>query len=182
MVRSVVLRGFDRQMADLITDNMTEKGVQFINRTIPVKVEKKNNKLVVTYKNVDTNEIGSDEFDTVLFAMGRQALTKELNINQAGVVIDAETSKIKTNNERTNVGHIYAVGDVVHGKPELTPVAIDAGKYLARRILGKSDQLMDYDNVATTVFSPLEYGCVGLSEEKAIDRHGVDNIEVCASL
>lgn len=178
MVRSVVLRGFDRQMANMITDNMSEKGVNFISRSIPLKVECKDKKLVVTYKNVDTNEISSDTFDTVLFAVGRQALTKEINIKEAGVTINPETKKIVTENERSNVPHIYAVGDVVHGKPELTPVAIDAGKYLARRIMKKSNQLMDYDNVATTVFSPLEYGCVGLSEEKAIVRYGADDLEV----
>ncbi len=32
--------------------------------------------------------------------------------------------------------------------------------------------------VATTVFTPLEYGCVGLSEEEAEKRHGKDQIEV----
>lgn len=37
---------------------------------------------------------------------------------------------------------------------------------------------MDYTNVATTVFSPLEYGCVGLSEEQAIANYGEDEIEV----
>lgn len=37
---------------------------------------------------------------------------------------------------------------------------------------------MDYVNVATTVFSPLEYGCVGLSEEAAIAIHGDDKIEI----
>lgn len=37
---------------------------------------------------------------------------------------------------------------------------------------------MDYENVATTVFSPLEYGCVGLSEEQAIAIHGEDNVEI----
>lgn len=37
---------------------------------------------------------------------------------------------------------------------------------------------MDYDNVATTVFTPLEYGCVGLSEETAVKRFGEENIEV----
>ncbi|KAJ8722974.1 hypothetical protein PYW07_004157 [Mythimna separata] len=30
---------------------------------------------------------------------------------------------------------------------------------------------MDYENVATTVFTPLEYGCVGLSEETATARY-----------
>jgi thioredoxin reductase (NADPH) len=40
---------------------------------------------------------------------------------------------------------------------------------------------MDYDNVATTVFTPMEYGCVGLSEEEAHKRHTPDNIEVNSS-
>lgn len=63
-------------------------------------------------------------------------------------------------------------------KPELTPVAIHAGKLLARRLFGNSTEKMDYTNVATTVFSPLEYGCVGLSEEAAIALHGEDEIEI----
>lgn len=46
-------------------------------------------------------------------------------------------------------------------KPELTPVAILAGRLLARRLFNNSTITMDYENVATTVFSPLEYGAVG---------------------
>lgn len=46
-------------------------------------------------------------------------------------------------------------------KPELTPVAIHAGRLLARRLFSNSTIEMDYDNVATTVFTPLEYGAVG---------------------
>ena len=37
---------------------------------------------------------------------------------------------------------------------------------------------MNYDLVATTVFTPLEYGSVGLSEERAIQQYGEDDIEV----
>uniref|UniRef100_A0A671NQY2 Thioredoxin reductase 2, tandem duplicate 1 n=1 Tax=Sinocyclocheilus anshuiensis TaxID=1608454 RepID=A0A671NQY2_9TELE len=64
------------------------------------------------------------------------------------------------------------------GRPELTPTAIKAGRLLARRLVGHSTELMNYENVATTVFTPLEYGCVGLSEEEAERRHGKDQIEV----
>ncbi|KTF91690.1 hypothetical protein cypCar_00040825 [Cyprinus carpio] len=64
------------------------------------------------------------------------------------------------------------------GRPELTPTAIKAGRLLARRLVGRSTELMNYENVATTVFTPLEYGCVGLSEEEAERRHGKDQIEV----
>lgn len=49
---------------------------------------------------------------------------------------------------------------------------------MARRLFGNSTEQMDYVNVATTIFSPLEYGCVGLSEEAAIAIHGNDKIEI----
>jgi thioredoxin reductase (NADPH) len=38
---------------------------------------------------------------------------------------------------------------------------------------------MDYDLVPTTVFTPTEYGCVGLSEEQAAQRYGPQDVEVC---
>lgn len=74
--------------------------------------------------------------------------------------------------------NIYAIGDVLDGRPELTPVAIQAGINLARRLCKLSDVKTDYVNVPTTVFTPLEYGCIGLSEEDAIQQYGEDNIEI----
>ena len=58
--------------------------------------------------------------------------------------------------ETTNVPDIYAVGDVLAGRIELTPVAIDAGEKLARRLFGGSTKKMDYELVPTTVFTPSE--------------------------
>lgn len=37
---------------------------------------------------------------------------------------------------------------------------------------------MDYVNICTTVFTPIEYSCVGLSEDDAIEKLGKDNVEV----
>lgn len=165
-------------MADLVTQNMKERGVTFIDKAVPVSVEKNNKKITVEYKNTQTDAVHKAEFDTVLFATGRRPLTKEMNVKAAGIKVDNETGKIITDNEKTNVPNIYAVGDVLYGKPELTPIAIQAGKLLARRILGKSTELMDYEIVPTTVFSPLEYGCVGMSEESAVSHFGKDDIEV----
>lgn len=51
---------------------------------------------------------------------------------------------------------------------ELTPVAIKAGEYLARRLFTKSTIQMEYHLVPTTVFTPFEYGACGFSEEAAI--------------
>ena len=80
--------------------------------------------------------------------------------------------------EQSSVSNIYAIGDVVSGKPELTPVAIQAGRLLARRLVNEASILTDYTNVATTVFTPMEYGCIGLSEEDAVAQFGEDDIEV----
>ena len=55
-----------------------------------------------------------DVYDTVLFAIGRRALTKELKLENVGVKVVDETDKILTENEQTNVPNIYAVGDVLH--------------------------------------------------------------------
>ena len=41
---------------------------------------------------------------------------------------------LSDDNDKTTADNIYAVGDVLDGKPELTPVAIQAGKLLARRL------------------------------------------------
>ena len=80
--------------------------------------------------------------------------------------------------------NIYAIGDVIdessaNGRVlELTPVAIQAGQLLANRLFGKSEVKMDYYAVPTTVFTPIEYGAIGYSEEEAIEAYGQDNIEV----
>ena len=81
--------------------------------------------------------------------------------------------------EQTNVPNIYAIGDVLDDKPELTPMAIQSGKLLARRLAGVSEVLTDYANVCTTVFTPLEYGCCGYSEEDAsIEKYGEEDVKV----
>lgn len=148
--------------------------------------------------------------------------------------------------ESSSLPHVFAVGDCLEGKPELTPVrarmfpacccgnvanctiaeacgacervfrcvqvAIQAGKLLARRLFDSSvpphKLAMDYVNVRwgslrvawggdcfwcvlaltritcvwqipTCVFTPLEYACVGLSEDAALQEYGPDDIEVC---
>lgn len=179
MVRSIVLRGFDQQMAEVITASMVEKGVNFLVHQIPKSIEKTaDGRLSVTYEGADGTQ-NNAVFDTVLFAIGRKALTDDLKLENCGVKVVKDSAKIPVNErEETNIPNVYAVGDVIEGRPELTPVAIHAGRLLARRLFTDSTQLMDYIDVATTVFSPLEYGCVGLSEEAAIKKFGEDNIEV----
>lgn len=119
----------------------------------------------------------SSSFDTVLYAIGRDADTSQLGLEAAGVKVDAAGKVVTDASEQTSVPHIYAVGDMAANRPELTPVAIRAGEYLARRLVKGATELLDYDLIPTTVFTPVEYGTVGLSEENAIARFGADDIE-----
>jgi len=179
LVRSIVLRGFDQQMAEIVAASMVEKGIDIKMGAKPKSVEKQDDgKLLVKYfMNENPDAILSDTFDTVLFAVGRYALVDDMKLENAGIKVTEGKLDVDTNS-KTNVENIYAVGDVLHKKPELTPVAINAGRIIARHLFNGSDEVMDYEDVATTVFSPLEYACVGLSEEVAVERFGADNIEV----
>lgn len=63
------------------------------------------------------------------------------------------TGKIPVNDvEQTNIPHVYAIGDILEGKPELTPVAIQAGKLLARRLFGGSLEKVSFSLLLTCVF------------------------------
>ncbi|XP_065583835.1 thioredoxin reductase 1, cytoplasmic-like [Artemia franciscana] len=188
MVRSILLRGFDQQMAELIGKNMEKEGVKFSRGFVPIKIEKvedgsaseeKPPTLKVTSKHQESGEIREDIYNTVLFAIGRDACTDEIAADKAGIVLNPLNGKVIVDEaERTNVENIFAIGDVLDGKLELTPVAIQAGIQLSRRLYGGQNSLMDYNNVPTTVYTPIEYGSVGFSEEAAIERFGPDNIEI----
>lgn len=84
-----------------------------------------------------------------------------MNVEALGIELDANGKIITDSEDRTSVPNIYAIGDCVKDKWELTPVAVQAGKLLAARLTGVSSDLMDYDIVPTTVFTPLEYGSIG---------------------
>ncbi|XP_040052529.2 thioredoxin reductase 2, tandem duplicate 2 isoform X1 [Gasterosteus aculeatus] len=180
MVRSIALRGFDQQMAGLITDYMATYGTKFLWKSVPKSVDKlSSGALQVTWTDTRTGDEHKDTYDSVLWAVGRAPETKALGLDQLGVRLKKETGKILLgSDESTSVPNIFAFGDIGEGRPELTPTAVKAGKLLARRLAGLSAELMNYDNVPTTVFTPLEYACVGLSEEDAEERHGKDGIEV----
>mmetsp|Transcript_5641 Transcript_5641/g.11248 ORF Transcript_5641/g.11248 Transcript_5641/m.11248 type:complete len:639 (-) Transcript_5641:116-2032(-) len=175
-VRSILLRGFDRECADKIGAYMKDQGIKFKEKVVPTKLSKtESGQIQVVF-----SDGSSDVYDTVLVAIGRQADTAKLGLDKVGVPVNPKSLRILPHNkwEQTACPNIYAIGDVLDGTPELTPVAIQAGLLLANRLFGASKEPMDYVNVCTTVFTPLEYSCVGLSEDDAIAKYGEAGIEV----
>jgi len=182
MVRSILLRGFDQQCAVMIGEVMEKGGVRFIRNSVPTKLEKTaNERIAVHWVDDSTKQHHVEEFDTVLWAIGRTAVTSGMGIETTGVKINVSKKIPVDAEERTNVPHIYAIGDCIQDRPELTPVAIKSGILLAQRLFAGSTKKMDYDLVPTTVFTPYEYGTIGLSEEEAYKRLGKENVEVYLS-
>ena len=114
------------------------------------------------------------QFDTVLAAMGRYAITGALNLDAAGLGPSVDERSGQFLGEETNDPNIFAIGDCVwkvKGSvvPELTPVAIKSGELLARRLFKPNFTTeMDYDMVPTVVFSPVE--CVEARSARARSR------------
>jgi thioredoxin reductase (NADPH) len=171
MVRSILLRGFDQDIADRIGGSLERRGVAFVRETVPSRFEKaEDGKKIVFVKDPSTGvESEFGRFDTVLMAVGRTGTANSLNLEAVGVEYKKSNGKIKIDNsqDRTNVENIFAIGDVVDGRIELTPPAIFAGKLLADRLFAYGSETLDYNNIATTVFTPVEYGCVGVTEDQA---------------
>ena len=90
-----------------------------------------------------------------------------MGVGDIGIKTDEKGKIIAGDDDKTSVTNIFAIGDCCAGRLELTPTAIMAGRLLSARLFGKGERLMSYKYVPTTVFTPLEYGSCGWSQEDA---------------
>jgi len=186
VIRSVVLRGFDQDCGNRVLEYMKKTGTKVVRSAVLSKISSRaDGKLDVSWvpKNPRASEThlvppgsaGSGTFDTVLSAIGRYADTSGLGLENVGIQTVGRGNFIPVDaEERTTVSSIYCLGDAAEGLPELTPVAIQTGLLLANRLVGGAKKLMDYTKVATTVFTPLEYGTVGVTEDDVLESDGSD--------
>ncbi|CAJ0597801.1 unnamed protein product [Cylicocyclus nassatus] len=179
-IRSRPLKKHDEDCVKLVMDGLKQHGVNVIYNKEIKKVEKNGDKKKVTFKDIlISEELSDDEYDTVIWAVGRDPQHGDLNLAAAGVKIDSRTSRIIVDSkDQTSTDNIYAIGDVALGRPELTPTAIRSGQLLAQRLFDGGRKLMDNLHPPTTVFTPLELGTVGLTEKFAEELFGAENIEV----
>ncbi|MCU7834761.1 MAG: glutathione-disulfide reductase [gamma proteobacterium symbiont of Taylorina sp.] len=110
--------------------------------------------------------------DALVWAIGRTPNTADLNLQAAGVSTDERGFIPSDEYEETNIKGIYSLGDV-NGKAALTPVAIAAARRLSDRLFNNMpDRKLDYNNIATVVFSHPPIATIGLSEKEARKTHG----------
>ncbi|MCB2113263.1 MAG: dihydrolipoyl dehydrogenase [Parvularculaceae bacterium] len=103
------------------------------------------------------------ECDAVLVAIGRRPHTNGLGLENISVATDAR-GFIVTDNFRTNIDGVWAIGDVTHG-PMLAHKAEDDGVACAELIAGKAGHV-NYDLVPSVVYTWPEVACVGKTEEE----------------
>ena len=167
-----LLRGFDAELADAVLGGMREQGIEVLLEQTVVAVEGEPGALTARLGNGESLACGGG----VLMATGRRPWLADLGLDAAGVA--TENGRIRVDaNSCTSVPHIHAVGDVTD-RVNLTPVAIDEGRAFADSVFGSRQRQVNHDLVASAVFSDPELATVGLSEEQAIERHGVDGVVV----
>jgi len=172
------LRNFDPMMVETLVESMQQDGITLHTHAIPKEVVK-NADGSVTLKLEDGRE---QTVDCLIWAIGREPTTDKINLQAAGVEANARGFIKVDKYQNTNVPGIYAVGDIIEGGIELTPVAVAAGRRLSERLFNnKPNEHLDYNLVPSVVFSHPPIGTVGLTEPQAIEQYGAENVKVYKS-
>ena len=105
-------------------------------------------------------------FDRVLVAVGRRANGDQLGLDAAGVEVDERGEIPVDAQRRTNVPHIYAIGDLT-GAPMLAHKATHEGKVAAEVIAGH-DVAFDPRAIPSVAYTDPEVAWTGLTETDAV--------------
>ena len=171
-----VLRSFDEMLRDEQHKSMARDGIRLETGVVPQALEQSADGLKVIAE--DGREFGS--FDSVVWAVGRAPNTEQLQLEAADVEADGYGFVPVDEYQATNVGNIFALGDVT-GREALTPVAIAAGRRLADRLYGgMTDRHLEYRFIPSVIFAHPPIGTVGMTEAEARAEFG-DDVKVYES-
>lgn len=108
---------------------------------------------------------GTEKFDRVLVAVGRSPNGKRVNAEAAGIEVDERGFIAVDKQMRTNVPHIFAIGDVV-GQPMLAHKATHEGKVAAEVCAGENSAF-DARVIPSVAYTDPEIAWVGMTEAEA---------------
>ncbi len=143
-------QGFDIRLKTKVTE------AKVVNRKVQVTIEANGKK-----ENL--------RFDRLLVAVGRQPLTRGLNLEKAGVSVDPKTGQVPVNEKfQTNIPDIYAIGDMIPG-PMLAHTASAEGIAAVECMAGLPGNV-NYDAIPSVIYTAPEVASVGLTEEQVKER------------
>ncbi|WP_294033845.1 glutathione-disulfide reductase [uncultured Moraxella sp.] len=172
------LRKFDADIVDVLVDVMKKDGIELHTQANPQSLTK-NDDGSITIMMADGASL---VVDCVIWAIGRTPATDGIGLAEVGVAMNERGQIIVDEYQNTSVDGIYAVGDIIAGGIELTPVAVAAGRRLSERLFNnKPNEKLDYSLIPTVMFSHPPIGTIGMSEADARAKYGDDAIKVYRS-
>jgi len=164
-----LLRNFDAMLRDTLMESMLNDGINILPRCQATELKQQDNGQITL---ISDHNMELKDLDAVIWAIGRSPALEGLNLEEIGVPLDHWGYITTDKYQNTRLDGVYALGDVT-GQAQLTPVAIAAARRLADRLFdGKESRHLNYNNIASAVFSHPPIGTVGLSEEDARAEHG----------
>ncbi|ELD8114205.1 FAD-containing oxidoreductase [Staphylococcus pseudintermedius] len=165
-----ILKREDAVIAQQVTEDLTQKGIQFIYNAETEAIEDE-----ADVTKVVTNQ-GTFEADAVLVATGRKPNTEGLNLEAAGVQLGQRGEIIVNDKLQTSVDHIYAVGDV-HGGLQFTYISLDDFRIVKSQLFGDGKRtLAQRGGVPYTMFIDPPMARVGMTATEAREK-GYDILE-----
>ncbi len=163
-----ILPTFDASLSRLVSRKLKAYDVDVFTRAMAKSVQETDKDIKLTFTVGDKDQEVSAEY--VLVTVGRRPNTDELGLSEIGVKI-GDKGLIEVDQQgRTNIEHIYAIGDIVAG-PALAHKASYEGKVAAEAI-ALLPSVVDYRCIPAVVFSDPEIAMVGLTEQEAKDKYG----------
>ncbi len=168
------LRRFEPMVVETLMQEYARLGIQIHPFSVPKEVLKNaDNSYTLKFENGEEHQT-----DCVIWAIGREPATDKINLSATGVETNARGFIKVDKYQNTNVPNIFAVGDIMQGGIELTPVAVAAGRRLAERLFNnKPEEHLDYNLVPSVVFSHPPIGSIGFTEPQAQEKYGAENIK-----
>lgn len=158
----------DGEIAEEVRKSLESRGIDVM-KSVKVKaVNQENGRAAVVLDDQDGEKILYA--DAVLAATGRRPNTAGLNLEAAGVEVNARGAVVTDDTLTTTASHIYAMGDV-RGGLQFTYISLDDFRIVRSKVLGDgSYTLKDRGAVPYSVFLAPPFSRVGLSEKEAVEK------------
>ena len=157
------LKGFDKDVRVRLMNHMVDSGIKVYPQSKFHSIEKTSGGIKVRLTD------HTFHFDTVLNALGRSPNTEGLFGPGQSPVTGSRGKIIVDENNQSSIPGVFAIGDVTD-RVNLTPVAIAEGRAVAENLFNKNSLRVDYNEIATAVFTSPPIGTIGITEEDALSK------------
>jgi dihydrolipoamide dehydrogenase len=158
-----IIPGADKDMVTPLHKRIARLYENIFLKAKVTKVEAKPEGLVVSFEGGSAP--ATDTFDRILVAVGRKPNGKQIGAENAGVIVDERGFIPVDKQQRTNVPHIFAIGDVV-GQPMLAHKAVHEGK-VAAEVASGMKTFFDASVIPSVAYTDPEVAWVGMTENDA---------------